>query len=75
MTPHWDDIRIFLAVARSESLSGAGRILRIDPATVGRRIARLEEELGEAVCREVGAREVLTQEAPALLCTNQLLDT
>jgi|TARA_R110000851_G_scaffold260158_1_gene412701 DNA-binding transcriptional LysR family regulator len=46
MTPHWDDIRIFLAVARSESLSGAGRILRIDPATVGRRIARLEEELG-----------------------------
>lgn len=46
MQPHWDDIRIFLAVARSESLSGAGRILRIDPATVGRRIARLEEELG-----------------------------
>ncbi|MGX0978596.1 DNA-binding transcriptional LysR family regulator [Roseovarius sp. MBR-51] len=46
MQPHWDDIRIFLAVARSESLSGAGRILRIDPATVGRRIARLEEEVG-----------------------------
>ncbi|WP_417726219.1 LysR family transcriptional regulator [Roseovarius sp.] len=46
MQPHWDDIRIFLAVARSESLSGAGRVLRIDPATVGRRIARLEEEMG-----------------------------
>ena len=44
--PHWDDIRIFLAVAREESLSGAGRVLRIDPATVGRRIARLEEDLG-----------------------------
>ena len=39
----WDDLRIFLAVARSESLSGAGRRLKIDPATVGRRIARLEE--------------------------------
>ena len=38
----WDDLRIFLAVARSESLSGAGKVLRIDPATVGRRIQRLE---------------------------------
>jgi DNA-binding transcriptional LysR family regulator len=46
MQPHWDDIRIFLAVARAESLSGAGRALRIDPATVGRRVARLEEEMG-----------------------------
>jgi len=46
MTPHWDDMRIFLAVARAESLSGAGRLLRIDPATVGRRVARLEEALG-----------------------------
>jgi DNA-binding transcriptional LysR family regulator len=42
----WDDLRVFLAVARSESLSGAGRMLRIDPATVGRRIARLEEATG-----------------------------
>jgi DNA-binding transcriptional LysR family regulator len=43
---HWDDLRVYLAVARSESLSGAGKILRVDPATVGRRIARLEERLG-----------------------------
>lgn len=42
MDPHWDDLKIFLAVAREESLSGAGRILKLDPATIGRRIARLE---------------------------------
>lgn len=42
MEPHWDDMKIFLAVAREESLSGAGRVLKLDPATVGRRIARLE---------------------------------
>lgn len=41
----WDDMRIFLAVARSESLSGGGRLLKLDAATVGRRIARLEERL------------------------------
>lgn len=46
MEPHWDDLKIFLAVARTESLSGAGRKLKIDPATVGRRISRLEEALG-----------------------------
>ena len=39
----WDDLRVFLAVARGESLSAAGRVLKCDPATVGRRIARLEE--------------------------------
>lgn len=41
----WDDLRLFLAVTRAESLSGAGKALRLDPATVGRRIARLEDVL------------------------------
>lgn len=43
---NWDDLRVFLAVARGESLSAAAKSLRIDPATVGRRIARLEAGLG-----------------------------
>ena len=42
----WDDLRVFLAVARGESLSVAGRALKRDPATVGRRIQRLEQALG-----------------------------
>ncbi len=42
---NWDDLRIFLSVAREESLSGAAKALRLDPATVGRRVARLEEEM------------------------------
>ncbi len=46
MEPHWDDVRIFLAVARHESLSAAGRVLKIDPATVGRRVSRLESAFG-----------------------------
>lgn len=45
MDPSWDDLRVFLAVARQESLSGAGRVLKLDPATVGRRVGRLEAAL------------------------------
>lgn len=68
----WDDLRVFLAVARSESLSGAGKRLKIDPATVGRRIARLEEALAARLfikspqgyaLTETGARLVPQAEA------------
>ncbi|NBR54348.1 MAG: LysR family transcriptional regulator, partial [Rhodobacteraceae bacterium] len=46
---NWDDMRVFLAVARAESLSAASPLLKMDPATVGRRIARLEDALGAAL--------------------------
>lgn len=46
---NWDDLRLFLAVARERSLSGAGRVVRLDPATLGRRIGRLEKDLGVAL--------------------------
>jgi len=39
---NWDDLRIFLAVAQAGSLTIAAQVLKIDPATVSRRIARLE---------------------------------
>ncbi|HTN64408.1 MAG TPA: LysR family transcriptional regulator, partial [Devosia sp.] len=42
---NWDDLRIFLAVARQASLQGAGDLLGLDPTTVGRRVARLEQAL------------------------------
>jgi len=67
MDPHWDDLRIFLAVARTESLSGAGRQLRIDPATVGRRIARLEERLGAALFAKSPQGYALTEQGQGLL--------
>lgn len=38
----WDDLRVFLAVARAGSFSNAGRSLGMDHATVGRRVSALE---------------------------------
>lgn len=46
---NWDDMRVFLAVARAQSLSAAAPLLQMDPATVSRRIARLEMTLGETL--------------------------
>lgn len=42
----WDDLRIFLAVARAGSLSGAARTLGVNHSTVFRRIGAFEEALG-----------------------------
>lgn len=42
---NWDDIRIFLAVARAGQILGASRRLGINHATVSRRITSLEEDM------------------------------
>jgi DNA-binding transcriptional LysR family regulator len=63
----WDDLRIFLAVARSESLSGAGKTLKIDPATVGRRIARLEDALSSRLFAKSPQGYTLTDEGARLV--------
>ncbi len=42
----WDDVRIFLKVAQTGSLSGAGRELGLNHSTVYRRLLQLEEQLG-----------------------------
>ncbi len=43
---NWDDIRIFLAVARHGSLRAAGRALDLSRPTVGRRLAAFEKTFG-----------------------------
>jgi DNA-binding transcriptional LysR family regulator len=45
-TWQWDDVRFFLAVARTGSLSRAARVLGVGHVTAGRRIAALEKRLG-----------------------------
>ncbi len=42
---NWEDIRHFLAVAQSGTLSGAARKLKVDHATVSRRLVALEAAL------------------------------
>src|SRR5215472_8395177 len=45
-TMDWDDVRVFLAVARHGSLRAAGRALGLSQPTVGRRLASFEATFG-----------------------------
>src|SRR5437868_2531303 len=42
----WDDVRVFLAVARHGSLRAAGRALGLSQPTIGRRLAGFEATFG-----------------------------
>jgi DNA-binding transcriptional LysR family regulator len=41
----WDDVRLFLALCRARTVGEAAKALGIDPSTVSRRLAALEEAL------------------------------
>lgn len=71
----WDDLRIFLAVARSESLSAAGKRLKVDPATVGRRIGRLEEAMDARLFAKSPQGYALTEEGTRLLSHAERAET
>lgn len=56
----WEDVKVLLAVARSGSLSGAGRQLGVDQSTVSRRVAALEAAVGARLFDRVPGGVVLT---------------
>lgn len=59
-TMKWDDLKFVLAVGRSGSLSAAGRNLRVDATTVGRRVAAIEAEIGARLFDRTAAGFVAT---------------
>jgi len=71
----WDDLRVFLAVVRAESLSGAGKVLRLDPATVGRRIARLEQAMSVRLFVKSPQGYGLTEAASRLMSHAEAVET
>ena len=58
----WDDLRLFLAVARARRLAGAGRNLGLDHSTVARRLTALEAAVGSRLF-DRGPRGVQLTEA------------
>ncbi|WP_345817040.1 LysR family transcriptional regulator (plasmid) [Paraburkholderia sp. PREW-6R] len=56
----WEDVRIFVALARHGSLSAAARMLSVNHATIARRLRSLEESLGEKLVERRPEGYVLT---------------
>jgi DNA-binding transcriptional LysR family regulator len=63
----WNDLREFLAVARSGSTLAAGRQLRVSQTTVARRIAALEQALGVSLFERRQAGYALTATGQGLV--------
>ena len=70
----WDDLRVFLAVARALRFRKAGRGLRASPATVARRIERLEDTLGFRLFDRLPTGVALTADGRAIYAIVEQMD-
>jgi hypothetical protein len=71
---NWDDIRFFLAVARTGSMTGGADALGVDQSTVSRRIAYLERKLDVKLFERHPTGYVLTLVGEALFHHAQRMD-
>ncbi len=62
----WDDLRVFLAVARAKRIAPAAMTLGVDATTVTRRLARLSDALETALFELVGNERQLTERGQSL---------
>ena len=67
MDMNWDDLRIFLAIAREGTLGAAARKLGQSQPTMGRRLRALELAVGQTLFQRTGEGFVLTEEGTAVL--------
>jgi len=71
----WDDLKVFLAVARHSRLQSAGRVLGLDPATAGRRVTALEEALGAKLFDRSPQGYALTETGRTLVAHAQAMES
>jgi len=75
MDMNWDDLKVFLEVARTEKLSVAARRLGIDASTVSRRLHRLEDQLATQLFDRSVEGHALTTHGQLLLETAREMST
>ncbi|MGV7240867.1 LysR family transcriptional regulator [Caballeronia sp. M23-90] len=63
----WSDVRIFLAIARTGTLSAAARQSGQTQPTMGRRLRALEEAIGQTLFQRTADGFILTDEGSAVL--------
>jgi len=72
---NWDDVRIFLAIARHGQILGAARSLGLNHATVARRLTALEESLGSRLVHRRTVGTELTGDGERFLEAAELMES
>ena len=72
---NWDHLRVFLTIARSGQILSAARNLKLDHATVSRRLTALEGELGTKLVDRTPLGCVLTQAGQELFLTAERMES
>ncbi len=67
MNADWDDLRVFLTLAREGSLTAAARKLEVSHPTIARRVKALEEAIGARLFDRLPDRFVITTAGEELL--------
>ena len=71
----WNDLRIFLAVARGGSAMAAARELSLNQTTVTRRLDELEHALGAPLFLRGARGSAITPQGQALLCWAEAVES
>lgn len=71
---NWNDLNTFLAVARSRSLRGAARSIKVNHATVKRRLHMLETSLGTRLFDRTPDGFLLSQAGETLMITAENME-
>jgi DNA-binding transcriptional LysR family regulator len=71
---NWDDLHVFLAIARAGRISAAARRLDVEHTTVSRRLAALESELGVPLFYRTTTGYLLTSHGQNVMSTAETME-
>jgi DNA-binding transcriptional LysR family regulator len=74
MEPSWDDLRIFLCLAREGTLTTAAKALGVSHPTVARRVQALEQQIGARLFERLPDRFVPTAAGEELLADTEAME-
>jgi DNA-binding transcriptional LysR family regulator len=74
MDANWDDLRVFLTLAREGTLTTAAKVLGVSHPTVARRVQALEKQIGARLFERLPDRFVPTQAGEGLLADTEAME-
>jgi len=71
---NWDDVRVFLAIARAGRVSAAAKRLAVEHTTVSRRLVNLEDKVGTKLFYRTAGGYLLTPVGQSILANAEAME-